>query len=151
MGKLGILGDASNEKRNQRIIKLRNAFNDEQVNTLQEAALLTGYTVNTVAKWARDGNIPLVDDRTGQLVVPLTVKNQRRINEKRQIEHLNYLSMIFNKQEAITVAACAQKMGYPEQTIIAWAKEGDVPLLWGAGYGNQTVVPLNDTNTPAWA
>lgn len=151
MGKLGILGDASNEKRNQRIMKLRNAFNDEQVNTLQEAAQLTGYTANTVAKWARDGDIPLVDEQTGQLVVPLTATNQRQINEQRQIEHLNYLSMIFNKQEAITIAACAQKMGYPEQTIISWAKEGDVPLLLGAGHGNQTVVPLNDTNTPAWA
>lgn len=151
MGKLGILGDASNEKRNQRIMKLRNAFNDEQVNTLQEAAQLTGYTVNTVAKWARDGDIPLVDEQTSQPVVPLTAANQRRINEQRQIEHLNYLSMIFNKQEAITIAACAQKMGYPEQTIISWAEEGDVPLLLGAGYGNQTVVPLNDTNTPAWA
>ncbi|WEV56644.1 hypothetical protein [Ligilactobacillus acidipiscis] len=34
MGKLGIFGEASNEKRNQRIIKLRNAFNDERINTV---------------------------------------------------------------------------------------------------------------------
>lgn len=150
MGKLEILGEASNEKRNQRIMKLRNAFNDERVNTLQEAAKLSGYTVTTVVKWARDGDIPLLDEQTGQPIVVLTAANQRRINDKVQIEHLNYLSMIFNKQEAITVAACAQKMGYPEQTIVAWAKAGDVPLLLGSDQPNQTVVPFNDTNTPAW-
>ncbi|GAW64668.1 hypothetical protein FC65_GL001771 [Ligilactobacillus acidipiscis DSM 15836] len=147
VGNLGILGEASNEKRNQRIIKLRDAFNDERINTVQQVAKLSGYTVKTVAKWAQDGNIPLLDEENGATIVPLTKQNQRSINEKRQLEHINYLSMIFNKQEAITVAACAQKMNYPEETIIAWAREGDVPLLVGA---NETLVPLNDTNTPAW-
>lgn len=147
MGKLGLFGDASNEKRNQRIIKLRNAFNDERINTVQQAAQLSGYTVKTVSKWAKDGNIPLLDEESGMTIVLQTEQNQRLINEKRQIEHINYLSMIFNKQEAVTVAACAQKMNYPEETIINWAKEGDVPLLVGT---NQTLVPLNDTNIPAW-
>ena len=147
MGKLGIFGEASNEKRNQRIIKLRNAFNDERINTVQQAAKMFGYTAKTVAKWAQDGNIPLLDEESNTMIVPQTKQNQRMINEKRQIEHINYLSMIFNKQEAITVAACAQKMNYPEETIIAWAKDGDIPLLVGP---NETLVPLNDTNTPAW-
>lgn len=147
MGKLGIFGEASNEKRNQRIIKLRNAFNDERINTVQQAAKMSGYTAKTVAKWAQDGNIPLLDEESNTMIVPQTKQNQRMINEKRQIEHINYLSMIFNKQEAITVAACAQKMNYPEETIIAWAKDGDIPLLVGS---NETLVPLNDTNTPAW-
>ena len=150
MGKLGILGDASNEKRNQRIIRLRNAFNDEQINTVQQAAKLTGYTVKTVSQWAHDGDIPLLDQETGATIVPQTVKNQRNNNQKKQVEHINYLSMIYNKQEAITVAACAQKMGYPEETIISWAKAGDVPVLYGSAQPNQTVVPFNDTNTPAW-
>ncbi|GEN48170.1 hypothetical protein [Ligilactobacillus pobuzihii] len=150
MGKLGILGNASNEKRNQRIIRLRNAFNDEQINTVQQAAKLTGYTVKTVSQWAYDGDIPLLDKETGATIVPRTAKNQRNIDPKKQIEHINYLSMIYNKQEAITVAACAQKMGYPEETIISWAKAGDVPVLYGSAQPNRTVVPFNDTNTPAW-
>lgn len=150
MGKLGILGDASNEKRNQRIIRLRNAFNDEQINTVQQAAKLTGYTVKTVSQWAYDGDIPLLDQETKATIVPRTAKNQRNINSKKQVEHINYLSMIYNKQEAITVVACAQKMGYPEETIISWAKAGDVPVLYGSAQPNQTVVPFNDTNTPAW-
>lgn len=147
MGKLDLLGDASNEKRNQRIILLRNAFNDEKINTVQEAAQISGYTANTVRKWARDGNIPLMDEKTDLPVVSFSDDNCRQINEKRQTEHINKLSEIFNKQEAITVGACAKKMGYPKATIIAWAKEGDVPVLLN---DNKAVVPFNDTNTPAW-
>lgn len=147
MGKLELFGQASNEKRNQRIMRLRNDFNDEKINTLQEAAKATGYTVPTVRKWAQDGDIPLYDSETGTTVVAETAQNKRQINAAKQLEHINKLSEIYNKQEAITVQACAQRLGYPASTIIAWAKDGDVPVLLG---DNRTVVPFNDTNTPAW-
>lgn len=71
---------------------------------LLQAAKMSGYTAKTVAKWAQDGNIPLLDEESNTMIVPQTKQNQRMINEKRQIEHINYLSMIFNsKQRRIPV------------------------------------------------
>lgn len=147
MGKMGLMGESSNEKRNQRIMRLRNAFNDEQFNTLQEVVDFCGYTVNTVRKWAVDGNIPLLDDETGQTVVKKSPANSRHINENNRAKHIKQLNAVFNKQQAVTVQACSQKLKYPEKTIVSWAKSGDIPLICGT---NQTVVPITELNMPIW-
>lgn len=147
MSKMGLMGESSNERRNQRIMKLRNAFNDEQFNTIQEVADYSGYTVNTVRKWAIDGDIPLLDEETGQTVVKKSPANKRHINESNRMKHIKQLTDIFDKQQAVTVQACSQKMKYPEKTIVNWAKIGDVPLICGA---NKTVVPMTDANRPIW-
>ena len=44
--------------------------------TIQAAAMKTGYTVGTVRRWAKEGNIPLIDGDTGDSVVPMTEKNR---------------------------------------------------------------------------
>lgn len=146
MGTLDNFANASNERREQNIMRLRAAFNDEKYNTLAQAAKGTGYTLNTVKKWAIDGNIPLLDENN-QPVVPLTKDNQRQINQKVRIAHLNKLSEVYNKREAITVSACAKLLGYPEETIKTWAIEGEVPLFTK---NNEPIVPLTDWNTPYW-
>lgn len=68
---------ASNERREQNIIQLRNMFNQQKVVTLASAVKVTGYTANTIKKWCVDGNIPLFIDND-HTVVPLTNKNKPR-------------------------------------------------------------------------
>ncbi len=50
MSTLDNMAHASNERRNQNIMKLRQAFNDEKYNTISQAAKDTGYTYQTVKK-----------------------------------------------------------------------------------------------------
>lgn len=87
MSTLDNMAHASNERRNQNIMKLRQAFNDEKYNTISQAAKDTGYTYQTVKKWAIDGDIPLLDEN-GTSIVKITEDNQRKVNEKRRIEHI---------------------------------------------------------------
>lgn len=68
---------ASNERREQNIMQLRNAFNQQKVVTLAAAAKMTGYTETTIKKWCVDGNIPLFIDND-HTVVPLTNHNKPR-------------------------------------------------------------------------
>ena len=74
-------------------MKLRQAFNDEKYNTISQAAKGTGYTYQTVKKWAIDGDIPLLDEN-GTSIVKITEDNQRKVNEKCRIEHINKLNEI---------------------------------------------------------
>ena len=53
----------------------------------------------------------------------------------------------FDNQEAVTVSAVMAKTGYARQTIIKWAKDGDIPLFLD---NNHTVVPLTEHNKPKW-
>ncbi|WHS19647.1 hypothetical protein O2U01_05920 [Ligilactobacillus salivarius] len=94
MSTLDNMAHASNERRNQNIMKLRQAFNDEKYNTISQAAKGMGYTYQTVKKWAIDGDIPLLDEN-GISIVKITEDNQRKVNEKRRIEHINKLNEIF--------------------------------------------------------
>lgn len=68
---------ASNERREQNIMQLRNMFNQQKVVTLASAVKATGYTSNTIKKWCLDGNIPLFIDND-HTVVPLTNENKPR-------------------------------------------------------------------------
>lgn len=67
---------SSNERREQNILCLRRAFNDQQVITVQSAVLWSGYSRQTVIKWAKDGDIPLFDEQQKDSVVKLTVQNR---------------------------------------------------------------------------
>ncbi|KRM13305.1 hypothetical protein ABTQ33_03700 [Paucilactobacillus suebicus] len=146
MGKFDNLAAASNEHRNQNIMLLRQGFNDEKYNTLEDAVNATGFTLKTVTSWAKDGNIPLLDNN-GATVVTVTSENSRQINAKNRTKHINDLCAIYYDQQATTVSAYAAKMGYPESTVTNWARLGDVPLISSNG---NPIVPLNDTNTPSW-
>ncbi len=70
------LANASNEKRIQNIMRLRQGFRKQEFYTIAAAAKsMGGYSYNTVLKWAKDGNIPLLG-KDGQPVVKLTAENK---------------------------------------------------------------------------
>lgn len=71
---LSDLATSSNEKREQRIMRLRKWFNEEKVVTVTSAVKKTGYKEATIIRWCTDGDIPLIN-RNGEPVVPLTKKN----------------------------------------------------------------------------
>ena len=72
---LSNLAISSNEKREQRIMRLRNAFNNQKYVTVASAAQGTGYAYSTVLKWCKDGNIPMLDSE-GEPVVPIINDNK---------------------------------------------------------------------------
>lgn len=137
---------ASNEKRQQRIMLLRQGFNEERYQSVSQAAAYFHYTYQTVAKWAKDGDIPLLDLH-GRPVVPVTDANQAQVNLDRRLANINKLSNLFNQRKVVTVAAAAKEFKYSPQTIASWAVQGDIPLLQEDG---TTVVAVNDDNLPAW-
>lgn len=72
---LSDLATSSNEKREQRIMRLRQWFNNQEVVTVKAAENKTGFRPATIIKWCKDGDIPLIGD-DGQPVVPLTEQNR---------------------------------------------------------------------------
>lgn len=72
---LSNLANSSNEKREQRIMRLRQWFNHREVVTVKSAENKTGFKPATIIKWCQDGNIPLIGE-DGQPVVPLTDQNR---------------------------------------------------------------------------
>lgn len=68
------MAQASEEKKLQRIMRLRNDFNHRKVITLRSAVARYGYSLPTVKKWAKQGNIPLLQDN-GEPIVPVTEDN----------------------------------------------------------------------------
>lgn len=71
------MGLASNERREQRIMKLRNMFNHQEVVTVESAVQKTGYSAVTIRKWAKSGDIPLIDtEHNNQPVVPMHTGNK---------------------------------------------------------------------------
>ena len=75
MGKLDQLGNASNEKRNQRIMVLRSDFAHRRVVTVNSAVKRYGYRESTVVRWAKDGDIPLITNDGKTTVVPVRQSN----------------------------------------------------------------------------
>lgn len=72
------MANASNEMREQNIMRLRNLFDHGYIMTVLAAHQRLGYTEATIKKWCRDGDIPLIDhqDEHGTVyVVPLTDQN----------------------------------------------------------------------------
>lgn len=74
MMSLSDMANRSYEKRQQRIMRLRRWFNDKEVVTVDSVIAKTGYAKSTVIKWAKDGDIPLIDN-DGNPVVPLNDRN----------------------------------------------------------------------------
>lgn len=72
---LSNLANSSNEKREQRIMRLRQWFDHREVVTVKSAENKTGFKPATIIKWCQDGNIPLIGE-DGQPVVPLTDQNR---------------------------------------------------------------------------
>lgn len=56
---LNDLANSSNEKREQRIMKLRRDFRNQEVFTVKAAAIKYLLSENTIIKYCKDGNIPL--------------------------------------------------------------------------------------------
>ena len=77
------MGLAANEAKEQRIMRLRNAFNHGDVYTIKSVMQKTGYSRATIIKWAKQGNIPLFDEQKQQPVVPVTDQNQPNWLRKR--------------------------------------------------------------------
>ena len=66
---------ASNEKREQNIMKLRNGFYKREYYTIEGARKkMGGYTYKTVERWAKDGDIPLLN-KHNEPVVPIHREN----------------------------------------------------------------------------
>lgn len=75
MSKLDVMGDASYEARQQRIMRLKNAFNNQELITVASVVKKWGYRESTVIGWAKAGNIPLIGSNN-QPVVPMTDENK---------------------------------------------------------------------------
>lgn len=66
---------SSNEKREQRIMRLRQGFREKKFITVKSASkAMGGYSEATVEKWAKDGDVPLLKSN-GNPVVPITDEN----------------------------------------------------------------------------
>ena len=78
MSSLSNMATSSNEKREQRIMRLRRMFDDGEVATVMSAVNKFGYSYATIVKWCKDGNIPLLDTEKGSYVVPVTDNNKPR-------------------------------------------------------------------------
>lgn len=69
-------------------------------------------------------------------------------SNERRLQNIMRLQVGFRRQEFYTVAAAAKSLGgYSYNTVLKWAKEGNVPLI---GNNNKPVVPLTDENKPEW-
>ena len=69
-------------------------------------------------------------------------------NEKRE-QRIMQLRRLFDLRHVTTVASAVQKFGYSKNTIIKWAKDGNIPL-----YDTEKqdyVVPVTKENLPKWA
>lgn len=71
-----ILGNASNERKLQNIMKLKRLLDFKKVYTVQSAVQKTGYSEQTIRSWCKQGNIPLFDPKKNTTVVPLTDQNK---------------------------------------------------------------------------
>lgn len=75
MSSLRNLAMSSNEAKEQRIMKLRKMFHNQEVITVGSAVKKTGFSRQTVVKWCKQGDIPLWDENTNSSVVPTTLEN----------------------------------------------------------------------------
>ena len=71
---LSNMANASYERRQQRIMRLRVMFNRQQIVTVDSAMQRLGYKSQTIISWCEEGDIPLLYE--GQPIVPLTDANR---------------------------------------------------------------------------
>lgn len=71
---LSNMANASYERRQQRIMRLRVMFSRQQIVTVDSAMQCLGYKAQTIIRWCKEGDIPLLYE--GQPIVPLTDANR---------------------------------------------------------------------------
>lgn len=88
MNALSNMALASNERKERNIIQLRQLFDYGKVYTVASAQKKLGYTRQTILRWCREGNIPLVDtekDHSGKTtVVPMDATNKPKLLNDRK-------------------------------------------------------------------
>lgn len=72
---LSDLANASYEKRQQNIMKLRRLFETKVCFTVPAAASYMGYSRATIISWCKAGDIPLIDPYLQTSVVEITAEN----------------------------------------------------------------------------
>lgn len=75
MSSLDNMGNASNERREQTIMKVRQDFNEGIIRTVKSGADKYVVSESTMIKYCKDGNIPLWNPKKNESVVPLTDEN----------------------------------------------------------------------------
>lgn len=69
-------GLVSNENKELRILKLKRDFQEQKVITIKSAQKATGLTRPTIIKYAKEGNIPLWDEKRKESIVKITASNK---------------------------------------------------------------------------
>lgn len=70
------LANASNERRLQTIMRVRNDFKKGICRTVKSACIKYVVSETTMKKYCKDGNIPMWDTQKNQPVVPVTDENK---------------------------------------------------------------------------
>lgn len=73
---LDSMGNASNEKRLQRIMKLRRDFNNQEILTVRAAMDKYMLSEKTILQYCKEGNIPLWFGKENKSVVEITDENK---------------------------------------------------------------------------
>ena len=73
---LNDMANASNERRLQTVMRLKQMFRRQQVVTVMSAMQKFGVTRTTILKYCRSGDIPLLDTETRTTVVAVTDSNR---------------------------------------------------------------------------
>lgn len=73
---LDSMGNASNEKRLQRIMKLRRDFNNQEILTVRAAMDKYMLSEKTILQYCKEGNIPLWLGKENKPVVEITNENK---------------------------------------------------------------------------
>lgn len=85
MSRNAVMGEASSLKRLKRIHQLQLDFQAGTVLTVASAMRKYGYRRPTIEKWAKEGNVPLINDLIldhTATIVPVTDKNMSPIMRK---------------------------------------------------------------------
>lgn len=65
------MANASNEAREQNLMRLKQAYREGKVVTVKSACDYFGYTEATIIKWCKDAKVPLIDTKRHRYVVPI--------------------------------------------------------------------------------
>ena len=67
--------NASNEAREQNLMRLKRAYKEGKVVTVKSACDYFGYSEPTIIKWCKDAKVPLIDTKRKRYVVPVNQSN----------------------------------------------------------------------------
>lgn len=69
------MANASNEAREQNLMRLKRAYKEGKVVTVKSACDYFGYSEPTIIKWCKDAQVPLIDTKRKRYVVPVNQSN----------------------------------------------------------------------------